>query len=87
MRSLGTIRARVERLAAVGLPAPETMFISWQFRYQQLPGLRRRSGGPRAGDGAGRGRRRPAPGRGSRQGSFYSTDDLTTCPRCHAALP
>ena len=32
MRSLGTIRARVERLASVCLPSPETLFLHWVDR-------------------------------------------------------
>ena len=37
MRSWGTIRARVERLASVGLPGSEPMIISWKFRNARCP--------------------------------------------------
>ena len=49
MRSLGTVRTRVERLAAVGLPGSEPMIISWKFRHGRCPSLRHRCGGPRQG--------------------------------------
>jgi hypothetical protein len=35
MRSLGSVRARVERLAAVCLPSPQTVFLHWVDRYEQ----------------------------------------------------
>ena len=37
MRSLGTIRARVERLASIGLPSWEPLIISWKYRHTRCP--------------------------------------------------
>jgi uncharacterized protein with PIN domain len=38
MHSLGSIRARVERLAAVSLPpAEETLIVHWRLRYERCP--------------------------------------------------
>ena len=37
MRSLATIRSRVERLAAVGLPGAVPMFVSWGHAYKRCP--------------------------------------------------
>ena len=49
MRSLGTIRARVERLASVCLPSPEPLIIFHeQFRYQRCPACGADLRGPRA---------------------------------------
>jgi hypothetical protein len=85
MRSLGTIRARVERL--VGPTTPETMLISWQGRNQRCPAcaadltahaaetaLAAAVAGQRPGD--------PPPTM-----VWFSTDELRTCPRCGARLP
>jgi hypothetical protein len=54
MRSLGSIRARVERLAAASLPAPETVLIHWKQAVDRCPACgadleatRRRSPWPR----------------------------------------
>jgi len=87
MRSLGTIRARVERLAALGLASPQTFLISWKDRNQRCPAcdadlkahaaqaaLAAAKAGQRPGD--------PPPGF-----VWFSTDELTTCPRCGVALP
>ena len=37
MRSLRTIRARVERLAAVGLPGSEPLIVHWVHRHTRCP--------------------------------------------------
>ncbi len=87
MRSLGTIRARVERLAAVSLPSSATLFVCWQDWHRQCPAcaadlavhaqataLAAAVAGQRPGD--------PPP-----TIVWYSTDDLTTCPHCGARLP
>ena len=85
MRSLGTIRSRVERLASVCLPSPEPMIIHEQFRYAALPVLRRRSGRPTRRRGPWR---RPAPDRARGVVRVFQwADELTTCPRCGAPLP
>ena len=84
MRSLGTIRARVERLASAGLPGRGAADRPLGASVRAVPGLRRRPGGPRRGAGPGGGPRRSRAGRA--QGFFWA-DELTTCPRCDAPLP
>ena len=86
MRSLGTIRARVERLASTSPPSPETLFLHWVDRYERCPSC--------AADLAAHAQARAlaAAVAGQRPGNppptivWYSTDDLTTCPRCGATL-
>ena len=83
MRSLGTIRTRVERLASVCLPSPEPLIIFHeQCRYEPCPACgadlqahAQALAAARADARAGRGARR----RGLRR--------VTTCPRCAAPLP
>ena len=82
MRSLGTIRSRVERLASVCLPSPVPLInnLPRAVSVHAVPGLRCGSAGPRAGAGGGP--------RGSPAGVAHVVeyDELTTCPHCHAAL-
>jgi hypothetical protein len=86
MRSLGTIRTRVERLSG-SLPSPTPLIIHEQFRYERCPAcgaeldahaqataLAAAVAGQRPDD--------PPPAV-----VWYSTDALTTCPRCGAPLP
>ena len=87
MRSLGTIRVRVERLASVCLPSPEMLFLHWVHRYERCPGC--------AADLAAHAREtalaaalaRQTPGDPPPSMVFFSTDALLTCPFCGAALP
>jgi hypothetical protein len=87
MQSLGTIRARVEQLASAWPTSPETLFVHWGGSVRAVPVLWVRSEGPRAGGGVGRGCRRSRAERTPADLVFYSTDELTTCPRCGATLP
>ena len=86
MRSLGTIRARVERLASVCLPSPETLLISWQERNQRCPACAadlKAHAAETALAAAVAGQR---PGEPPPPFVWFSTDELTTCPRCRALL-
>ena len=87
MRSLGTIRARVERLAALGLASPQTFLISWKERNQRCPACAadlKAHAAKTALAAAVAGQR---PGEGPPRFVWFSTDELTTCPRCGATLP
>ena len=84
MRSLGTIRARVERLASVCLPAPEPVIIHWELWEAPCPscgadldGLAQAQAEAEVSADRARGATR----------MFYGAADLTTCPRCDAPLP
>ena len=86
MRSLGSIRARVERLASTWPTSPHTTFVSW---IQSISGARLGVGfevhaQAKALAAAVKGRDpRELPPRLV----WYSTDDLTTCPRCGGRFP
>ena len=79
-----TIRARVERLAAVGLAGAEPMIISWRVSELALPGLRHRCGGPRQGARPGGGPRQSRAGR--RAGGLLrrGADDVPALTRAAA---
>ena len=85
MRSLGTIRTRVERLASACLPAPEPpIIIHEQFRYERCPacGAELTAHAQALAVAAARADR----ARGVVPPVFQD-DELTTCPRCDAPLP
>ena len=84
MRSLGTIRTRVERLASVCLAAPEPVIIHWELWEEPCP-----SCGADLDDLAGAQALAEVSADRARGANrmFYWTADLTTCPRCHARLP
>ena len=82
MRSLATIRTRVERLASVRPTAPEPVIIHSELWNRPCPScgadldsLAHALAEVHADRARGATRR------------FYFADILTTCPRCHAALP
>ena len=83
MRSLGTIRARVERLAAVGLPGAEPMIISWKSRNARCPACGTDVEGHAKALALAEARADRAQG-DARVG--YWAEEPTTCPRCHAPL-
>lgn len=85
MRSLGTIRARVERL--VGPPTPETFLISWKDRNQRCPACDADLKAHAAQTALAEARAAQRPGDPPLWGVWFSTDELTTCPRCGARLP
>ena len=87
MRSLGTIRARVERLAAIGLASPETFLISWQARHDHCPacGADLKAHAAQTARAAAKAGQRP--GDPPPIAVWFSTGELTTCPRCGAPLP
>ena len=88
MRSLGHIRARVERLASTWPTSqPETVFVHWIQRFERCPACAydldahaRAAALAEAVEGH-------APGEYPPTLVFYGTDGLTTCPRCGAPLP
>ena len=87
MRSLGPIRARVERLAADWPTSPETQFVSWVHLIERCPVcgcdlVAHAQATALAEAVAGR-----APDDLPPPLVFYATDELTTCPRCGATLP
>jgi hypothetical protein len=84
MRSLGSIRARVERLASAWPTAREPMIIHWELWGEPCPscgadldGLAEAQALAEASADRARGAAR----------MFYWVEDLTTCPRCGAPLP
>jgi hypothetical protein len=87
MRSLGTVRARVERLAAVCLPEPERepLIVHWKNGCQQCPSC----AADLAADAAARAEAEAsaARARGDAAPVFFWADPLTTCPHCGAPLP
>ena len=87
MRSLGTIRARVERLASVCLPSPNTLFVSLEEGETQCPScaadLEAHARATALAEAVGRQR----PGDPSPSLVCYLTTDLLTCPSCGVALP
>ena len=83
MRSLGSVRSRVERLASVCLPAPEPMIIHWELWEAPCPSCRADLDGLATAQAEAEIRADRA--RGAVR-TFYWPADLTTCPRCHAPL-
>jgi hypothetical protein len=87
MRSLGSIRARVERLASDWPMSPETVFVSWVHPIERCPVcscdlVAHAQAAALAKAVEGRDPRDLPPPL-----VWYSTDELTTCPRCGAPLP
>ena len=84
MRSLGTIRTRVERLASAYLPSPALLIIHEQFRYARCPTCD-------ADLQAHAQAQAVTVARADRAGGVarvcYSVDEPTTCPSCGAPLP
>ena len=87
MRSLGTIRARVERLAAISLSLPTTMFISWQERNQRCPACDADLKAHAAETALAEGVAGQHPGEPPPPFVWFSTHELTTRPCCGAGLP
>jgi len=87
MRSLGSIRARVERLASVWPTSRETVFIGWVLAHERCPSCAADLVAPAQAAALAK----AVEGRDPRDLPpplvFYSTDELTTCPRCGAPLP
>ena len=87
MRSLGTIRARVERLASAWPMPSETVFVSWVSPYERCPAC----GCDLDGAAQAAALAQAVEGRDPRDLPppvvFYAIDELTTCPRCGARLP
>ena len=84
MRSFGTIRTRVERLAAACLPSlAPPIIIQEQFRYERCPAcdaeLEAHAALAVAAARADRAR--------GVEPRVFEYDELTTCPRCDAPLP
>ena len=83
MRSLGTIRTRVERLAAVCPPVEEApIIIHEQFRYARCPAC----GAELAAHAHAMAAARADRVRGVAHVCADDYDELTTCPRCAAPL-
>ena len=87
MRSLGTIRARVERLASAWPTPSETVFVCWIDSIERCPACHcdldaHAQAAALAEACAGR-----APGDLPPPLVFFWTGELTTCPRCGAPLP
>ena len=87
MRSLGSIRARVEGLASAWPTPAETVFVSWAHLIERCPvcgcdldAHARATALAEAVSGR-------APDDLPPPLVFYATDKLTTCPRCGAPLP
>jgi hypothetical protein len=85
MRSLGTIRPRVERLASDWPTSPETTFVSWMHPIERCPACDLVAHAQTAALAE------AVEGRDPRDLPpplvFFWTGDLTTCPRCGAPLP
>jgi len=82
MRSLGTIRARVERLAAVYPPAA-LLIIHEQFRSARCPACGADVKGHAKALALAAARADRARGEAR---MCYAVEEPTTCPRCGAAL-
>ena len=83
MRSLSTIRSRVERLSSGCLPSPAPMTIFHeQFHYERSPACRTELGAHACAVAAARAQRDV---RGVAQ--VFADDYLPTCPRCGVRLP
>ena len=85
MRSLGSIRARVERLASDWLPPPETVFIGWVLSHERSPscGANLKPHAQAAALARAVERRDPR----DLPPPWVWVDDLLTCPLCGATLP
>jgi rubredoxin len=86
MRSLGSIRARVERLASAWPTSPNTTFISWISPDTRCPfcncDLEAHAQAAALAEAVkGRDPRELPP-----RVVFFAIDELTTCPRCGAML-
>ena len=83
MRSLGTLRARVERLAADWSPPPQTIVICHEQGSERCPAcaydLEAHARAAAWADAV-KGRDRPPP-------FVHVLPEKLTCPRCGAALP
>jgi ribosomal protein L37E len=83
MRSLGSIRARVERLASACAPSPETVFICHEQSVERCPACNydlMAHARAAAWVEAVKGRDRPPP-------FVHVLPEHLTCPRCGATLP
>ena len=87
MRSLGTIRARVDRLASAWPLPSATVFVSWVSPYERCPAC----GCDLDGAAQAAALAQAVEGRDPRDLPptfvFYDIGDLTTCPQCGAPLP
>ena len=87
MRSLGSIRARVERLASTWPTSPHTTFVSWIQSIERCPVC----GCDLKAHAQAKALAAAVKGRDPRELPprlvWYSTDDLTTCPRCGGPIP
>jgi NADH pyrophosphatase NudC (nudix superfamily) len=81
MRSLGTIRARVDRLASILPTSGEPLIVHWVHRHTRCPAC--------GADLEGHAEALALAAARADQGAqvFYWADDLATCPRCGATLP
>jgi hypothetical protein len=87
MRSLGTTRARVERLASICPPSSGPLFVHWVDRYERCPSCAADLEAPAQARALAEAVAARAAGDPPPTIVWYSTDELTTCPRCRAALP
>ena len=87
MRSLGSIRARVERLASGWPMSPGTTFVRGLDPLERCPVCGCDLDAPAQAAALAK----AVAGRDPRDLPpplvFYATDELTTCPRCGATLP
>ncbi len=87
MRSLTTIRSRVERLTSGWPTSPETFLISRQGGNTRCPACDADLKDHAAETALAVAVAGQRPGNPPPRGVWYSTDELTACPRCDAALP
>ena len=83
--SLGSIRARVERPSACPT-APEPLFVHWVDRYERCPSCAVDLDAYAQATALAEAVADHAPGELPSKVVSYSTEELTTCPRCDATL-
>jgi uncharacterized protein (UPF0212 family) len=87
MRSLGTIRTRVERLAAAVLSSPHTVFVCLEEGCTQCPACAFDLDTNTREAALAQALAQLPPGDPPPRLVAYVPSELTTCPRCGEALP
>jgi hypothetical protein len=84
MRSLSSVRARVERLTSTWPTSPEPMIIHWELREEPCPSCGADLDSLAEAQALAEASADRARGAARR---FYWVEDLTACPQCGAPIP